>query len=119
MLASGRFAWRKYSSYIYYSLVLAIFFVSRRVSAAVEEINGGEEKVVERYPVARFNFEHVSDIYAITLWILLGSLAKVGKLPDTPHFYQKKQLKNIKPTVFVCNITVTTVQVIFNRKSYQ
>jgi len=65
--------------------VLAIFFVSRRVSAAVEEINGGEEKVVERYPVARFNFEHVSDIYAITLWILLGSLAKVGKLPNTPE----------------------------------
>ncbi len=32
-----------------------------------------------RFHVAEFNFEHVSDVYAITLWILLGSLAKVGK----------------------------------------
>ncbi|CAF1345472.1 unnamed protein product [Rotaria sordida] len=31
-----------------------------------------------RFHVAYFNFEHVSDVYAITLWILLGSLAKVG-----------------------------------------
>ncbi|UJR21456.1 hypothetical protein I4U23_024541 [Adineta vaga] len=31
-----------------------------------------------RFHVAEFNFDHVSDVYAITLWILLGSLAKVG-----------------------------------------
>ena len=31
-----------------------------------------------RFHVAEFNFEHVSDVYAITLWILLGSLAKIG-----------------------------------------
>ncbi len=79
MIAKGVFTWRKYSSFIYYSLVLAIFFISKRVNAASEEINGGEEKVVNRYPIAIFNFEHISDIYAITLWILLGSLAKVGK----------------------------------------
>ena len=33
-----------------------------------------------RFEVAQFNFDHVSDVYAITLWILLGSLAKVGRL---------------------------------------
>ena len=33
----------------------------------------------ERFQVVQFNFDHVSDVYAITLWILLGSLAKVGK----------------------------------------
>ncbi|CAF3624212.1 unnamed protein product [Adineta steineri] len=31
-----------------------------------------------RFHVAEFNFDHVSDVYAITLWILLGSLAKIG-----------------------------------------
>jgi hypothetical protein len=32
-----------------------------------------------RFQVVQFNFDHVSDVYAITLWILLGSLAKVGE----------------------------------------
>lgn len=50
----------------------------KRASSASEEVNGGEPESVSRYPVARFEFEHVSDVYAITLWILLGSLAKVG-----------------------------------------
>lgn len=68
---------RKYSAYIYYALLM-LFFVIKHANSATEEVNGGEEKVVSRYPVARFDFEHVSDIYAITLWILLGSLAKVG-----------------------------------------
>ncbi|CAF1654459.1 unnamed protein product [Didymodactylos carnosus] len=36
----------------------------------------------QRFHVAEFNFDHVSDVYAITLWILLGSLAKVGKVFD-------------------------------------
>lgn len=53
-------------------------FLIKRASAAVEEVNGGAKHHVGRYPVARLEFDHVSDIYAITLWILLGSLAKVG-----------------------------------------
>jgi hypothetical protein len=69
--------WRRYSTYIYYG-ILFIYLFSKRVNAATEEINGGEEKVIERYPVAKFNFDHVSDLYAIVFWILLGSLAKVG-----------------------------------------
>lgn len=35
---------------------------------------------VNRFQVVEFKFDHVSDVYAITLWILLGSLAKVGRL---------------------------------------
>lgn len=70
-------AWRKYSTYIYYG-VLVIYLFTKRAHAATEEVNGGDEKVIGRYSVAKFNFDHVSDVYAITLWILLGSLAKVG-----------------------------------------
>ena len=69
--------WRRYSTHIYYG-ILFIYLFSKRVYAATEEVNGGEEKVIGRYRVANFNFDHVSDVYAITLWILLGSLAKVG-----------------------------------------
>lgn len=79
MVSLGLSFWRTYSSYIYYG-ILFIYLFSKRVNSATEEVNGGEEKVVGRYNVAKFNFDHVSDVYAITLWILLGSLAKVGKL---------------------------------------
>lgn len=41
--------------------------------------NARLEKDTERYQVARFNFEEVSEVYTITLWILVGSLAKIGK----------------------------------------
>ena len=71
--------WRKYSSYIYYSVILLYFF-AKRVHSATQEVNGGEEKKIESYQVAKLNFDHVSDVYAITLWILLGSLAKVCML---------------------------------------
>lgn len=74
---SSLITWRKYSRYIYYAFILVYLF-ARRAYAATEEVNGGEEKVPGRYQVAKFNFDHVSDVYAITLWILLGSLAKVG-----------------------------------------
>jgi hypothetical protein len=70
-------AWCKYIKYIYY-LLLFVYLFAKRASGASEEINQGAEKPVMRYQVATFNFDHVSDIYAITLWILLGSLSKVG-----------------------------------------
>ncbi len=70
--------WKKYTKYVYYA-ILFVYIFARRASAASEEVNGGEEKIPGRYQVAKFNFDHVSDVYAITLWILLGSLAKVGK----------------------------------------
>ena len=68
------FSWR---SLAYYAVIIG-FFVIKKALAATEEVEGGEKEEIGRYPVAKFNFEHVSDIYAITLWILLGSLAKVG-----------------------------------------
>ena len=80
--------WRKYTKYIYYA-ILIVYLFARRVSAATEEVNGGEEKIIGRYKVANFNFDHVSDVYAITLWILLGSLAKVGKFSQQVLAIQK------------------------------
>ena len=64
--------------YVYYGLLLVYLF-AKRVYAAEDEVFGSELKPPGRYEVAKFNFDHVSDVYAITLWILLGSLAKVGK----------------------------------------
>jgi hypothetical protein len=66
------------SYYFQYVTFIIIYYACKYVQCATEVVDGGEEKEVERYPVAEFNFEHVSDVYAITLWILLGSLAKVG-----------------------------------------
>lgn len=51
----------------------------KNVKSSTVEIDARETKVSQRYQVAKFNFEEVSDVYAITLWILLGSLAKIGK----------------------------------------
>lgn len=82
---------RKYSRYIYYALLIVYLMVSKRARAADDEVFGSELKPPGRYEVAKFNFDHVSDVYAITLWILLGSLAKVGQyykdLSNTLHIY--------------------------------
>ena len=70
--------WPKYSAYIYYFIVLFGFYV-QTVNSANEEVNQINEKnVVQRYQVAKFNFHHVGNVYVITLWILLGSLVKIG-----------------------------------------
>ena len=67
------------SSYIYLITAFVATIVCKySVKCGTETIDGGDKKEITRYPVAAFNFEHVSDVYAITLWILLGSLAKVG-----------------------------------------
>jgi hypothetical protein len=71
---------RKYSMFVYIllSVLFVLFKKNGLVEAASEEVDGGADEVPERYQVAKLNFEEVSDVYAITLWILLGSLAKVG-----------------------------------------
>jgi sodium/hydrogen exchanger-like protein 3 len=66
------------SCYIYLIIAALIALCKYSVKCGTEIIDGGDKKDITRYPVAAFNFEHVSDVYAITLWILLGSLAKVG-----------------------------------------
>ena len=66
-------------SLLKYSLVLLVLLVMiKHARSAVEEIDIRDEKVQKRYQDAHFNFEEVSSVYAITLWILLGSLAKIG-----------------------------------------
>jgi hypothetical protein len=44
----------------------------------VEYANGGDQKVINRYPVASFTLENVISPYGIAVWILLGSMAKIG-----------------------------------------
>jgi hypothetical protein len=64
---------------VFYTAIFIIFAYVRRVYAATDQFHDiGEEKPVGRYQVAKFNFSEVSEVYAITLWILLGSLAKIG-----------------------------------------
>ena len=67
------------SRYIYLTICVISILCKYAVKCGTQTIDGGDKKEITRYPVAAFNFEHVSDVYAITLWILLGSLAKVGK----------------------------------------
>ena len=79
--------WKKYSRYIYYAILL-IYIFAKRVNSEPntsspdiqqpEQFVGGEEPIIGRYKVASFNYDHVSDLYAIVLWILLGAFVKVG-----------------------------------------
>ena len=72
-----------FSSILTYSCVLVVLnsFVScvysTTVSIHVHEHD--EATATSRYPVAKLNFAEISEIYEIALWILLGSLAKIGK----------------------------------------
>lgn len=91
--AGSLMIWRKYSRYIYYGLLI-IYLFAQRVNSATEEVIGGEEKVIGRYQVAKFNFDHVSDVYAITLWILLGSLAKVGEFETKKSIFSTLKIFN-------------------------
>lgn len=61
-----------------YACIFVIFLLVKNVRSLTEEIDVKDEKIEKRYQVAHFNFEEVSSVYAITLWILLGSLAKIG-----------------------------------------
>lgn len=78
-----------------FNFFLYVVLLKQIVSANQNEISGGDDKPVGRYQVAKLNFDHVSDVYAITLWILLGSLAKVGesiKKTYLKHTFNKIQL---------------------------
>ena len=59
-------------------IVLILVSVLNRVNTSNETVSLKEEKTVTRYQVAKFDFVEVQSVYAITLWILLGSLAKIG-----------------------------------------
>jgi hypothetical protein len=68
----------KKSKYLIYVVIVSIAFLSKNVRADTESINEQENKQVERYKVAKLNIEEVSGVYSVTLWILLGSLIKIG-----------------------------------------
>ena len=63
------------------NLILVVCFVfylcAKRAHAQLEIINEGESKQVERIKVAKFIHEDYSEVYEITLWIILGSLIKI------------------------------------------
>ncbi len=63
--------------YIYFAIV-AIYMLLKHAKASSVEVAGQPDKPHQNYEVFRFHFEGVSDAYAITLWILLGSLAKIA-----------------------------------------
>jgi hypothetical protein len=50
----------------------------KHAKTASEVVDGGLVKNVQRYQVAHFDLENVGGVYVITLWIILGSLAKIG-----------------------------------------
>ncbi len=70
---------RKNSTSIYLIFLIA-HLVYKRVNSTSQEANDdvSRDKGKDPFPVAKFDFEHVSSPYSITLWILLGSLAKIG-----------------------------------------
>lgn len=61
------------------TFVLVLFGLLVHKYYCKEQVYTHKEGQETRFHVVEFNFDHVSDVYAITLWILLGSLAKVGQ----------------------------------------
>lgn len=83
-------------------LCVILLFLKKNVSANPNEISGEDDKPVGRYQVAKLNFDHVSDVYAITLWILLGSLAKVGESETKAYLKHKFKLIQLLFKASIC-----------------
>ena len=66
--------------HVIYSVLLFVFLMAIRANSESDIVTIESDKESIRYQVAKFNFVEVSDVYAITLWILLGSLAKIGTI---------------------------------------
>ena len=64
------------SKHVIYSILLLGVLVHKYYCKEQTYVYKAAEEL--RFQVVEFKFDHVSDVYAITLWILLGSLAKVG-----------------------------------------
>lgn len=70
-------SFKKYSTYLY--VIIAVICMSlKHVNSSEVLVDAQEKRVHENYHVFKFHFEGVSDAYGITLWILLGSMAKIG-----------------------------------------
>ena len=61
------------------AVLVACFCVSVRAQQSEETgFVDADGEQVERYQIAKFNYQYVGAIYPIVLWVLLGSLAKLG-----------------------------------------
>ena len=65
------------------ALLLALGELPR--ARGVEEEPGGAHGGTQGFQVVTFKWHHVQDPYIIALWILVASLAKIGKLPGAPR----------------------------------
>lgn len=67
---------------------------------AVEEGPGSEHQASEGFQVVTFKWHHVQDPYIIALWILVASVAKIGKRPRIPRasgFWPRRRLSLFRP----------------------
>lgn len=65
-------------------LALLLALGALRPARAVEEDPGGGHGQSRGFQVVTFKWHHVQDPYIIALWILVASLAKIGKLSQAP-----------------------------------
>lgn len=87
---------RSWKKHVLYFLILIIYLGFKRVEATTSEVNDQLNSEHENYQVFRFHFEPVSDAYSITLWILLGTLFKIGK------YLRKDNLLEVIEMFFFC-----------------
>ena len=66
------------------SAIILISFVSIVDSSSSSSSNttGGRP----RFPIVQVTFEHVSNVFGICLWILLGILAKIGIVKKEKYY---------------------------------
>lgn len=67
-----------YIKSLIFTLVVSASVFINYADCNTEVVDGGDKQTIQRFQVAHFNFEHVAGVYTITLWILLGCLAKIG-----------------------------------------
>lgn len=70
-----------------WGLLLALLLALGELPRArgVEEEPGSAHGETQGFQVVTFKWHHVQDPYIIALWILVASLAKIGKLPRAPR----------------------------------
>jgi hypothetical protein len=62
------------------SLLILINYISFADSSPSPSSSSNTTAVRPLFPVVQVTFDHVSNVFGICLWILLGILAKIGKI---------------------------------------